>query len=392
MGKFSLSLSKLKNSIDFKLIITIILWILLSRIFIHLIAYSGYFLWINKSLHFLESFSSLWHKWDSIHYIHIAENWYTGSGEDRFLIVYFPFYPLLIKVLTFLTGNYFLSGFLISQFSLFFSAYFLFNLTNMDFGEKTAWRSLRFLLIFPFSFFLSIIYSDSLFLALSLASIYYLRKQKWLLAGLFGLMTSLTRNFGVLLVIPAIIEYCQTRNIFNLATSGKLASFFKNLGKQWIFLILIPLGSGIYLFMNRMITGDFFTFLIYQKEHWHQNFGFLWHNLQNMVINILTWPPKDKVSLWIPQFLLFWFSIFIFFYLIKKIRISYLIYFAIYLFIAYSPTWLLSGPRYLLGAFPLYIGLGLISENQTIDFICSFLMILFLAFYILAFTRGFYVM
>lgn len=385
-------LSKFKRSHDGKLIFTIILWVLLSRIIIHLVAYAGYLLFKNKSLYLLDSLKIFWNRWDALHYLHLAENWYHGSGEARFLIVYYPLYPLTIKLVKFLAGDYYIAGFIVSNLSLIIAGIFLYRLTEMDFGEEIAWRSLRYLLFFPFSFFLAIIYSDSLFLALTLIALYYMRKQKWFLVGIVGLLASMTRNFGVLLVVPALVEYLQSSEIFDKIKKKQIDGVFKGFGWKWIFILLIPIGTIIYLLINWWVTGNCFTFLIYQREHWHQNFGLVWNNIYNITKNALYWPPKDRVSLWIPQVILFWFSIGIFFYSIKKLRLSYLFYLAIYLFFVFSPTWLLSGPRYLMGAFPIYLALGLVTENRTIDFIISFIMLAFTTFFIFAFTMGFYVM
>lgn len=292
----------------------------------------------------------------------------------------------------FLAGDYYIAGFIVSNLSLIIAGIFLYRLTEMDFGEEIAWRSLRYLLFFPFSFFLAIIYSDSLFLALTLIALYYMRKQKWFLVGIVGLLASMTRNFGVLLVVPALVEYLQSSEIFDKIKKKQIDGVFKGFGWKWIFILLIPIGTIIYLLINWWVTGNCFTFLIYQREHWHQNFGLVWNNIYNITKNALYWPPKDRVSLWIPQVILFWFSIGIFFYSIKKLRLSYLFYLAIYLFFVFSPTWLLSGPRYLMGAFPIYLALGLVTENRTIDFIISFIMLAFTTFFIFAFTMGFYVM
>jgi Gpi18-like mannosyltransferase len=52
----------------------------------------------------------------------------------------------------------------------------------MDFDETLVSRAITYLLIFPTTFFFSGVYSESLFLALTVAAFYYARTNRWLLA------------------------------------------------------------------------------------------------------------------------------------------------------------------------------------------------------------------
>ena len=86
---------------------------------------------------------------------------------------------------------------------------YLYRLVQREFGEKVASLSVIYLALFPTAFYLSAIYTKSLFLACSVACIYYARTQRWWLAGLCGGLASLTRAQGVLLLIPVVWEYWQ---------------------------------------------------------------------------------------------------------------------------------------------------------------------------------------
>ena len=68
---------------------------------------------------FPESFISIWNTWDTQHYIKIAKHGYsTRIIEDRhLLIVFFPLFPLLTKVFSFVFQNYLLSGLIVSNIS-----------------------------------------------------------------------------------------------------------------------------------------------------------------------------------------------------------------------------------------------------------------------------------
>ncbi|MCW4031638.1 MAG: hypothetical protein NWE80_04665, partial [Candidatus Bathyarchaeota archaeon] len=40
-------------------------------------------------------------KWDSPHYMYIAQNGYVNEGDPANFIVFFPLYPLLVRLITF---------------------------------------------------------------------------------------------------------------------------------------------------------------------------------------------------------------------------------------------------------------------------------------------------
>ena len=54
---------------------------------------------------------------DAPHYLFLATEGYQATGEQANLIVFYPLYPLLMRLLSFVTGNAAISGVLISQIS-----------------------------------------------------------------------------------------------------------------------------------------------------------------------------------------------------------------------------------------------------------------------------------
>jgi hypothetical protein len=80
-----------------------------------------------------------------------------------------------------------------------------------DFDDRVATRAVVYLSLFPTSFFLQAVYTEALFLLLSLACFFWAREGRWRLSGLAGLLAALTRSTGVLLVIPMAVYYFQGR-------------------------------------------------------------------------------------------------------------------------------------------------------------------------------------
>ncbi len=351
---------------------------LITRLLIYLMGYMGYLMFDGQRVGFFDSFYEIWNRWDSNSYLRIAQNWYTAEGHDRVLIVFYPLYPLLIRLLNPLFKNYFVTGVLISNVSMFISSIFLYKLTILDYGRRVALRAVVFLLIFPMSFFTGIVFTESLFLALTILFFYHYKKGSWLIAGLLACLSSLTRNVGILLLVPMLMD-----GVAAIRYNDKKSAF-----KRITPMFLSISGAFLYLLINKMVTGGWFTFLIYQKEHWHNRFGFFAENIKNITVNILTWDPSVSISLWIPQIIFFYMALFLLFYSVGRMRSSDSAYTLVMLFISYSPTWLLSGPRYIMTIFPIYILLAHLSSKKEIEMIAVVSFSILLCFFTIAFVTG----
>ncbi len=151
---------------------------------------------------------------DSYHYLHIAQHWYDSNpANDQYnFIVFFPLYPILIRLITFNFNYINLSALIVSNISSVIALIYLFKLTKLDFDDGVAQKAILFLSIFPTAYFLSVIYTEGLFLALIIASLYYARREKWPLAGVLGFLAALTRLGGLLMMPVLIVEYLHQKS------------------------------------------------------------------------------------------------------------------------------------------------------------------------------------
>jgi Gpi18-like mannosyltransferase len=385
--------SKILHKNWLRLFLKITLLVIITRIVLFLIGYMAIVLFREESRSFLGTMGWMWNKWDAPHLLNIAEHGYVAQGEMRFFIVFFPLYPLMVRLITLFTRNYVWAGFFLSHLSLILSSYFLFKLAELDWDKKTAWRGVKYLLVFPQSFFLNIVYTDSLFLATSILCFYCLRKRSWLWAGFFGCLAAFTRNFGILLLIPALMEYVKERQVIQKLNKKEfnilIKEFFSEKGYG---ILLIFLGLIMYLVINKVVAGDWFAFLEYQSEHWHNNFGFFGANIKNYVQNSLSWEPSQRLTLWLPEVLGIFLVTGLIFYSFGKVRLSYTAYMLVYIFVCASSTWLISGFRYIVGLFPIYLLLALALRSKIADALFSYTSILMLGFYTVAFVMDFPVM
>ena len=96
---------------------------------------------------------------------------------------------------------------IVSLVAFFVALFLLYRLAELDFGSEVAAATVALIAFCPFAFFFSAIYTESLFLALVVGSIYAARRERWLVAGVVGAFASATRNTGVLVAVPIVLLY-----------------------------------------------------------------------------------------------------------------------------------------------------------------------------------------
>ena len=165
-------------------------------------------------------------RWDSIGYIDIAQHGYTHAYET----ILFPLYPLLIAGIGRAVSSYVIAGVLISAVSYSVALLLLWRLTALELGEPAADATVILLMVAPVSLFFTAVYTESLFLALSVGSIYAARADRLALAALLAALASVTRITGILLVVPiGVMSWQRNHGHFDrrlaLLTLAPLALF-----------------------------------------------------------------------------------------------------------------------------------------------------------------------
>lgn len=223
-------------------------------------------------------------------------------------------------------------------------------------------------MIFPTAFFLNSVYTESLFLCLSLTTFYFALKKNFLLAGAFGLAASLTRVSGVLLFIPIAWEFYESfgfKRIFSL---------------YFLPILLIPFGTFCFLFFHYLKFGDWLLFLKVESW-WGRSFV-----LNKDHFNLLTNPSIVNFSLDLSFIILSFAAIIL---ILKKLRASYGLYLISTLIFALSSGTIMSIGRYILILFPIYI-LATSFKNQLIKQAWVLVSILLLGMYITLFVNNYW--
>lgn len=297
-----------------------------------------------------------WANWDGGHFRGIAENGYLPQQT-----VFFPLYPMLIKFLMFLGVPSLWGGLIISNLATILTLFFLYKLTLLDFSEKVAKRATFALLIFPTSFYLGAVYSESLFLAVTLASFYFARKTAWGWASFFAGASVATRLVGLAAILAILVEYLL---INKKILTKKLVYIFSSLLPFWLYIIYLK-----FKFQNSLI---FLT----SEENWNRRLTYPWVALEK-----------------IPSFtdlLFFLVGLVALVAIYKSLPKSYFIFSLMAFLIPLFSGTLLAFPRYLLVIFPIYVVFANI-KNEFLQKTGIIFSILLLSAYSMLFINGYWV-
>ena len=126
-----------------------------------------------ESAKFAETFAA----WDSGWYFDIARRGYYWSPSGQSSIAFFPLYPLLMRALAWPFGGgdraLWIAGIALSYACLFLGLAVLHRLTGATFGgdREAARRTVLYVAVFPFAYFFTQVYTESLFLLTSVSAV-----------------------------------------------------------------------------------------------------------------------------------------------------------------------------------------------------------------------------
>lgn len=292
---------------------------------------------------------AIWQRFDANWYLSIAETGYGGIIGD---IHFPPLFPILIRFLQPLFGSAFLAGLVISHLATLYTIKLLYETFYVWSGNLVAKRTTLLMLIYPTSFFLFSVYTESLFLVTALLSLQHMRRQSWVWAGFWAFCAILTRLQGVALIIPAIYLMWMDRQFLRKAD-------------HWFGLALPAIGGLLYLFLrSKHVTNNIVPLV---EANLHAQLGSpwesYWYSIQTILsgqftfVDILNWVV---VTLFIALLISGW----------KKIPLEYNLYttssLLIMLIRIVETQPLNSMSRYSLTLFPSFFILGLASEHPWI--------------------------
>src|SRR5215207_11371399 len=210
-----------------------------------LYAVQAFVVWKNERVGSFYDWLAIWNRWDAPHYLDIARTGYVAGGVESRWIVFFPLYPWLVRAAAVLLRDELLAAFFVSGLASVAAGLLLYGLARAD-GEpeEVARGAVFYLLVFPTAYFLHIGYNESLFLALALGAFLAARSRCWWAAGLLGGLAALARLNGLLLLPALAFEAWE-----EYRSAGRRAR------AEWLWLLLVGAGFGVYLFINWWVLG-----------------------------------------------------------------------------------------------------------------------------------------
>lgn len=293
----------------------------------------------------------VWLRWDATHYMNIAIDGYSGVGVGD--LNFPPLYPnlvLLLKPLAF--GNEILSGLIVSTVSSLVAFVLLHKFVEETF-QDTALANQTILVfgIYPTSFFLFAPFTDALFIAISLAFFILVRFRRWIWAGLAIVIASFARLQAVLLMLPLVIEIGRSKS---LAPSRQNLPAYFSVG-------IAPLGYLLFSLWRRANGLPAFsdTFSQYSKIVFVDPLTGLWLAIRQVIELREGLVISELLSVLLFLFITLWM-----FFQPKFRRHWPMLVYSLALILLFmtkhstAASALQSSNRYVLGAFPVFIGLA----------------------------------
>lgn len=318
-----------------------------------------------------ETVGAAWQRYDAIHYLRLASVGYQNNIEDgkHLTLVFFPLYPWLMRVLHLVIPSWAVCGHLLSGGCYVGACCLFFRLAAGEFGRRTGFVSLAFLSAYPFAFFFASLHTESLFLLTSLACFTCIRKHRYPLAGLFGVLACLTRMQGAFLAFAALAEYCTSDKPLQKLRERRWQSLWRDCWTKLVWMPFMWLGTGGYLLLNYWVEGDPFRFLVYQREHWHQGLQYFTASLAALLRAALSLSQGYEFctwTTWLPQFVLFFPCLALLVYGVRRLPPAWTVWCFVCIFLNYSLTNPLSCCRYIACAFPLPVALALATRGRPV--------------------------
>jgi len=218
-------------------------------------------------------------RWDSVWYLDIAR---SGYGQDKAKTAFFPLYPLLMRGLGIVIGSDLIAGILISLVLFAIGLVLLHRLAALDLGESGARLTVLLVAFCPVAYFFSAVYSESLYLALSVGCFLLARYGRWTTACLLGGLAATSRNSGIMLLVPVVLLYLYGPRADRLLADsrwarGGFAGWRRLLprhraGLEFLWAGLIPLGLAAYVLYLAAATGH--PFAPFQAQAvWYREFS-----------------------------------------------------------------------------------------------------------------------
>ena len=230
-------------------------------------------------------------RWDAAWYLVIAHYGYRPDlgALTASRTAFFPLYPLGLRAISWLGTPPVIAGVLFSLIALAFALYGIHRLSTLELGVPRSRSALAAGLVpeaarlavlltafAPMAFYFSAVYSESLYLALSVGVFWGARTGRWAWVGVLGALAAATRSTGVVLLLPAAMIYLygprgdRPADFLRKARGRLLPSY--RLRRDALWLALVPGGILAYCLYLGLSGGDLLAPL-HAQGAWGRHFA-----------------------------------------------------------------------------------------------------------------------
>lgn len=311
------------------------------------------------------SIVSSFFRYDTAEYKNIIQN-----GYSVVTVAFFPLFPLTANLVMKLTSIDATWAILVTSWMFFFlAAVVVFYWIRFELKERRSqmspWAVVGLIALFPTAFYFISGYSESLFVFLTVGSLFAYRKQHYVLAAVLGALSAATRVQGAAVAVFFLCDYLFSKDWSKW--------------KKLIPVIVAPLGVLAYMLYLHYSFGNPFEFIIAQQQYWGRLHGNVITNLISSFRPVYVWfLPVLVIGLWATY---------------KFLGKSWFFYSLIFILIPLASGRLDSLSRYMLTLIPLFLALALWLESKP-KLVTTFYIIssaFLLAWSILLFTNNYWV-
>jgi hypothetical protein len=224
----------------------------------------------RSTTHRIPGFSDVLGSWDGKWYVTVATHGYhpvlipTATGVKENSAAFFPLYPSLIRIVHVCTGlGYSQAALLASILASLVAAAGIYAVAHLLVGQKAALICVALWAVFPSSGVEWSGYSESALIAVASWCLYFTLRRRWLLGGLFALLSGLGRPTAFAVVaaygVAAIVELVRRRDGWVRPLAG---------------LLMAPAGMLTYLLWVGIRMGRLDGYSVLERQAWGQYIDF----------------------------------------------------------------------------------------------------------------------
>jgi hypothetical protein len=228
-------------------------------------------------------------RWDAVWYLVIAHYGYNPQFVGGARTAFFPLYPLGLRGISELGVPAVAAGVALSVAAFAAALYGIHRLSTLELNRLSGLNGLRdgsgdsgevarlavlVMALTPMAFFFSAVYSESLYLALSVGVFWCARRGRWASAGMLGALAAATRSAGVVLALPMLILYLYGPREDRPPDFPARAWWRPRYAPRWSLLWVAALPAGVAAYMAYLaLAGGSALMPFHAQEAWNRHFA-----------------------------------------------------------------------------------------------------------------------